>query len=179
MTHLLPLLSTIGCLAMMFGGGTLLRRMTRTPLGRWRGLRTRSARGGDPDSNRHDSGANGKGLDPTAGVAIRCIARDDDGRLAALAALDSQHLAEGPWLVAEAEGRALAALSLPTGVFVADPFSRTAELRALLGLRANQVRPRDRGRWRLHERSPRAERAAPLPSTSPATLAHSAGRPRS
>ena len=55
----------------------------------------------------------------TASVSIRWTDSDTDGRLAAVAARDSQRLPEGPWLVAEVEGEALAALSLETGSFVA------------------------------------------------------------
>jgi hypothetical protein len=50
MTLMLSLLPVLGCLAMMFGVGTLLRRATRTPLARWRRLRALSARGEDRDS---------------------------------------------------------------------------------------------------------------------------------
>ena len=45
-------------------------------------------------------------------------------------------------LGAEVEGRLLAAVSIDTGKVVADPFSRTAELRDLLELRAGQLRGR-------------------------------------
>ena len=76
----------------------------------------------------------------TAGVSIRWTDTDDDHRLAVVAARDSQHLPDGPWLVAEVEGSPLAVLSLSSGAFVADPFSRTVELRALLELRAQQLR---------------------------------------
>ncbi len=75
----------------------------------------------------------------TAGVSIRWTDVDDDHRLAVVAARDSQRLPDGPWLVAEVEGTPLAVLSLETGSFVADPFSRTVELRALLELRADQL----------------------------------------
>jgi hypothetical protein len=73
-------------------------------------------------------------------VSIRRVDEDDDRRLARVAALDSQRLAPGPWLVAVVDGSAVAVLSLSTGAFVADPFSRTVELRALLELRGEQLR---------------------------------------
>ena len=47
-------------------------------------------------------------------------------------------------LIAEVEGEILAATSLATGKTIADPFSRTAELRSLLELRAGQLRRRVR-----------------------------------
>ena len=78
----------------------------------------------------------------TASVSIRWTDSDPEGLLAAVAARDSQRLSDGPWLVAEVEGETLAVLSLDTGSFVADPFSRTVELRALLELRAGQARGR-------------------------------------
>src|SRR3954447_19663720 len=104
----------------------------------------------------------------TASVSIRWTDSDDDGRLTAVAARDSQRLPDGPWLVAEIEGEALAVLSLDSGSFVADPFSRTVELRALLELRAGQLRGRvSRRRFR-----PSGTRTAPAGVFSkPATLA--------
>jgi hypothetical protein len=78
-----------------------------------------------------------------AGVSIRWTDSDDDNRLAVVAARDSQRLPDGPWLVAEVEGNPLAVLSLSTSAFVADPFSRTVELRSLLELRAEQLAERE------------------------------------
>jgi hypothetical protein len=75
----------------------------------------------------------------SATVAIRRTDADADGALAAVAARDSQRLPDGPWLVAEVEGRTVAVLSLPAGSFVADPFTHTVQLRALLELRAAQL----------------------------------------
>jgi hypothetical protein len=88
-----------------------------------------------------------------ADVSIRWTDTDEDGALAVVAARDSQRLPEGPWLVAEIEGEALAVLSVSTGSFVAEPLSRTVELRALLELRAKQLRGRQSRRLRL--RGPR------------------------
>jgi hypothetical protein len=82
-----------------------------------------------------------KGRDP-ASIALRLVDSDEDGALARVASRDSAQLPPGPWLVAEVEGEALAALSVANGELVADPFSRTAELRALLELRAMQLRGR-------------------------------------
>ena len=84
-----------------------------------------------------------------AGVSIRWTDSDDDNRLAVVAGRDSQRLPDGPWLVAEVEGNPLAVLSLSTGAFVADPFSRAVELRSLLELRAEQLAEREPARGLL------------------------------
>ena len=81
---------------------------------------------------------------PAAALTLRQLESDDRGEVARLAALDSTPAPAGPWLLVEVEGRPLAALGLGDGGFVADPFSRTAELRPLLELRASQLRARDR-----------------------------------
>ena len=87
-----------------------------------------------------------------------------------LAQLDSRRPPEGALLGVEIEGRLLAAISLATGESIADPFSRTGELRALLELRAAQLRRRENGRRRLRvtcpgprpgRRSPARRRAPP------------------
>ena len=49
---------------------------------------------------------------------------------------------DGPGARARGRGPLLAAISLASGEVIADPFSRTAELRALLELRAGQLRQR-------------------------------------
>jgi hypothetical protein len=72
-------------------------------------------------------------------VSIRHAAADQTGELARLAAMDSQRLPDGPWLVAEVEHVPLAVLSLSNRSFVADPFSFTVGLRQLLALRAEQL----------------------------------------
>jgi hypothetical protein len=69
-------------------------------------------------------------------VLIRA-ARGSDGRaLARLAALDSAVVPEGELLVAEADGELVAARSLATSAAIADPFRPTADVLALLELRA-------------------------------------------
>jgi hypothetical protein len=74
------------------------------------------------------------------GVTVR-YAVDADGRaLARLAELDSAPRLDGPALVAEADARILAALPLGAGRPIADPFEPTAEMVALLQLRAAQLR---------------------------------------
>src|SRR6266487_1139289 len=103
---------------------------------------------------------------PLATISIRRVDGPDDA-LVGLAALDSSALSDGPWLVAEVEDHPLAAQSLTSGQFVADPFSRSDELRALLELRAYQLRARD-GRRRL-----RAPGASGRPTRARAALAGS------
>ncbi len=61
-----------------------------------------------------------------------------------LAERDSHDPLEGAVLVAEIEGEVVAAVSLADGASIADPFSRTDELRSLLELRAAQLRRRVR-----------------------------------
>jgi len=80
------------------------------------------------------------GLPP---VTIRRAGTDDEAALRRLALLDSTRLPDGPFLVAEVGDTMLAAVSLSTGESFADPFSRTLELRALLELRATQLRAGD------------------------------------
>ena len=93
----------------------------------------------------------------------------DRAALARLAELDSGRQLEGPVLGAEVEGRLLAAISLETGEVIADPFSRTSELRALLKLRAAQLqRP---------PRRPAARRSRMFGRRSRPALGGSPGRP--
>jgi hypothetical protein len=66
----------------------------------------------------------------------------DRAAVETLAARDSSDSLEGPVIGVEVEGRLLAALSLSGGDIVADPFSRTDELRAILELRAAHLRRR-------------------------------------
>ena len=115
-----------------------------------------------PQDNRKPQQRNGRRLDP--------LDRHRRGSpLAVVAARDSQRLPDGPWLVAEVEGAPLAVLSLETGSFVADPFSRTVELRALLELRADQLGSREPAQRRFGR--PRRESvpgAGIAPRTEPA-----------
>jgi hypothetical protein len=69
-------------------------------------------------------------------VVIRPAYPDDAAALERLARLDSRRPLSGPVLVAERDGRLLAALATATGRHVADPFSPTADLVALLEVRA-------------------------------------------
>jgi hypothetical protein len=71
-----------------------------------------------------------------AAVVIRPAYPDDAATLERLARIDSQRPLSGPVLVAERNGRVLAALSTRDGKTVADPFSPTADLVSLLRVHA-------------------------------------------
>jgi hypothetical protein len=86
-------------------------------------------------------------------VTVRHSHAGDETALARLAVLDSGQVPEGPALVAEADARIVAALPLGSGRPIADPFVPTAELVALLHLRAAQLdAPREGGRVRRRVR---------------------------
>jgi hypothetical protein len=76
-------------------------------------------------------------------LTIRNLTAADSAAVERLAQLDSRAAPTGALLGAEIEGRLLAVRSGETGEVVADPFSRTAELRALLELRAAQLSERE------------------------------------
>jgi hypothetical protein len=83
-------------------------------------------------------------------LVIRTATAADAADLQRLAALDSRRLAAGPHLLAEVDGRAVAALALAGDAVVADPFAYTATVVELLRRRAGQLRP-------ATGRSPKAE----------------------
>ena len=72
-------------------------------------------------------------------LVIRTATAADAADLQRLAALDSRRLAAGPHLIAELDGRTVAALSRVNGSVVADPFARTDSIVALLRRRAEQL----------------------------------------
>jgi len=72
-------------------------------------------------------------------ITVRRAVDRDRRELVRLAALDSGSPPRGPALVAEADSRMLAALPLGSGRPIADPFEPTAEVLALLELRAAQL----------------------------------------
>ena len=78
-----------------------------------------------------------------ASVLVRRAAASDQRRISVLARLDDRRLPGGPYLVAEEAGELVAALSLPTGALVADPFRRTRNAGELLRLRAEQLTAAD------------------------------------
>lgn len=79
-------------------------------------------------------------------LSLRPAGPSDAHPLTRLAQLDSVRPLTGRVLVAERDGRLLAALSLDDGRVAADPFQFTAEPVALLRLRAAQLRPSARRR---------------------------------
>ena len=72
-------------------------------------------------------------------IAIRWAEPEDEAVLRRLAALSSRALPRGPFLLAEADGEPLAALSVATGETVSDPFVATFDLVALLELRSQHL----------------------------------------
>ena len=88
-------------------------------------------------------------------LTVRFGTAGDGPRIARIAELDSATSPCGPLLVGERDGRAIAALSLRDGTVVADPFVPTADVVALLELRARQLgrearrRPGRAMAWRL------------------------------
>ena len=69
-------------------------------------------------------------------IVIRTSNEHDAPALARLAGLDSAPVPGGRTLVAEVDGRMLAALPLDGGRAIADPFAHTAHLLELLGSHA-------------------------------------------
>jgi hypothetical protein len=88
-------------------------------------------------------------------LTVRLACAADWPRLRDVAELDSAPLPSAPLLVGERDGRPVAAVSLSDGAVIADPFVATADVVALLQLRARQLggqRRRRPGRalaWRL------------------------------
>ncbi len=76
---------------------------------------------------------------PSQAIVIRTASPADERVLARLAALDDQRRLDGPALIAEVDGAPRAALDLAAGRAVADPFHPTADLVALLRLRAARL----------------------------------------
>lgn len=81
-------------------------------------------------------------------VTIRLAGDADHAAVADLAALDEAYPPRTPVLVAEQDGRLLAARSLRDGATVADPFVRTAHLVRLLAAHAAPELARPVGRFR-------------------------------
>jgi hypothetical protein len=73
-------------------------------------------------------------------VVIRAARGSDGEDLRRLAELDSARVLAGDVLIAEAEGAVVAAHSPATGMTIADPFRRTAEVVELLELRGEMLR---------------------------------------
>jgi hypothetical protein len=77
-------------------------------------------------------------------VLIRAARGSDGAQLERLAQLDSAEVPAGSLLVAESEGRLVAAIASSTGEAIADPFLPSADVLALLRMRATGARPRGR-----------------------------------
>ena len=85
-------------------------------------------------------------------LTLRLATPDDAPRIARLAALDSSVPPAAPLLLAELDGEAVVAVSLLDLATVADPFRRTASVRAIAVARARQLLDRSpRPRRRLRE----------------------------
>jgi hypothetical protein len=90
-------------------------------------------------------------------LTVRFAGAADEPALRRLAELDCAAVPSVPLLLGERDGRAVAALSLNDGTVVANPFVATADVVALLELRARQLGRRGRRRlgrrraiaWRL------------------------------
>jgi hypothetical protein len=116
----------------------------------WRRCPKRAGADGDDDEQ----------MRPPACTLRYAHARDREA-IVRLAQLVSQREPSGTLLVAESEGRVVAALLLEAGDVIADPFARTAELVEILRLRAAQLSSVSNG-WRggLRRRVIRAVRPA-------------------
>jgi hypothetical protein len=88
-------------------------------------------------------------------LTVRLGRAADWPALSLVAELDSASLPAAPLLVGERDGRLIAVLSLSDGAVVANPFLQTADVVALLELRARQISREGRRRpgraiaWRL------------------------------
>lgn len=67
-------------------------------------------------------------MSPTSTLLVRTAREDDRQSLERLAALDSARPLDGDVLLAELDGRPVAALSLASGGVTADPFQPTADV---------------------------------------------------
>lgn len=75
----------------------------------------------------------------TAPVLIRTASERDADKLHRLALLDSASDLHGPAIVAEREGKVIAAMPLEGGRAIADPFEPSADVVRLLELRRAQL----------------------------------------
>jgi hypothetical protein len=88
-------------------------------------------------------------------VTLRLDRIGDEVRLEELAALSGRGLPNGPFVVAEVEGRMVVALPVDGGEPLTDPFEWTLHLVRLLEMRARQIRRAEmspRRRFRLMPR---------------------------
>jgi hypothetical protein len=85
-----------------------------------------------------DSAPNGSG----DGVTVRRSAPGDGPAISRLARLESRRAARGPYVLAERGGEVFAAAPLSGDAPLADPFMPTADVVAMLELRARQLAAR-------------------------------------
>ena len=81
---------------------------------------------------------------PADAYIIRSATEADAAALRRLAALDSARPLTGRVLIGELDGQPAAAMSLKTGIAIADPFQHTDALRAYMRMRAYAVEAVDR-----------------------------------
>lgn len=72
-------------------------------------------------------------------ISIRLAGREEQAAIERLAELAERPTPSGRALVAEVDGELWAALPLPTGALIVDPFRPSSEIRQLLTLRASQL----------------------------------------
>jgi hypothetical protein len=89
-----------------------------------------------------------------AQVTIRAAGAADGDALRRLAELDSARVPEAPVLVAEVAGQMRAAISIPDGAVVADPFHPTKEVIDMIRIHAHAPNSRAFGRQRPAPSSP-------------------------
>jgi hypothetical protein len=97
-------------------------------------------------------------------ITIRPADREDLVALGRLAQLDSRPVPEGELLVALVGGEAQAAISLPSGQTIADPFQRTAELVGMLTMSRSRLRGKARPRRGLKGLLGKRGSSAPQPA---------------
>lgn len=92
------------------------------------------------------------------GITIRRLEEADAVAVRELAGRDSAAIPDGECLGIEVDGRLLAMQPLADGgAVMADPFARTAEIRALLEFRTAQLRARREASTTLADRAPAGE----------------------
>jgi hypothetical protein len=114
------------------------------------GERIRDIRDEADRTGRGRAGKSAEKRDRLVGVTVRRFADRDINAIRWLAALDDKPIPIGGVLVAEVRGQLVAALPLDGGEALADPFTPTADIVALLRLRARQLRKSSRQRTPAH-----------------------------
>ena len=74
-------------------------------------------------------------------LTLRRAGTDDEAAVARVAALDSSRPPAAPAIIAELDGRIVAAISVGDGAVVADPFEPTAQIVQALRLRREHLSP--------------------------------------